>query len=631
MSTDALSLMIVFAAGLLVTWHAPRARAAAGEPPERDAVAPEHKWHPEDLFPDDDSWEAAFTDLEAELAGVGEYQGRLGESAETLLAALQGSEAFAMKAEHLYQYAHIKNDQDTRINKYQGMLSRVFNLWMRFEQAVAFMNPELLAIPEEQMATLVADPILAQYVFALENINRMRPYTLDADKEAILAATSEMAAGPGEIFDLFTNADLQFPTITDGDGNEIQVNNTTWYQLRSDDDRQVRQAALEAFYGTYHAYRNTLATTYSTHVKADGFNVGVRGYDSSLHAALYPNNIPAAVYTNLVDTVNANLDPLHRYVALKKQVLGLDEFHSHDVYAPLVTKPETEYDYETAVEMVLDAVDPLGKQYVSDLQDGFDAGWVDVHETKGKKSGAYSSTVYAMHPFVLMNFKGELEDVSTLAHEMGHAMHGFYSNQTQPYTYHGHTIFVAEVASTTNEVLMIQKLIDEAPNKEVKLYLLDFWANQIMNTVFRQTYFAEFELRAHEMAEAGAALTADSMTELYREIFQKYYGPELILDGHLDMCWARIPHFYRSYYVYQYATSYSASLSLAKGLTTGKKRTRMGRQRDFLGFLSAGDSKYSIDILEDAGVDMATPQPIEDCLEKFAWIVSEMEKELAEK
>lgn len=629
MSIDALSLPLVLAVSVLIGFSFPKTAKAGGEPPERDTIDDEYKWHPEDLFDNDAAWEAEFTALEAELANVGAYQGRLGESAATLRDAIQATETFAGRAEHLYQYAHINNDQDTRINKYQGMLSRVFNLWMRFEQGVAFMRPEILAIPEDRMAELIVDEALAQYAFYLENINRMRPYTLDADKEAILAATSEMAAGPGEIFDLFTNADLKFPTIKDSEGNDVQVDNTTWYQLRSDEDREVRQAALEAFYGTYFAYRNTLATTYSTHIKADQFNVGMRGYDDSLHSALYPNNIPVAVYTNLVDSVNANLDPLHRYVALKKRVLGLDEFHSHDVYAPLVGKPETEYDYETAVEMVLDAVDPLGKQYVTDLEAGFDAGWVDVHATKGKKSGAYSSTVYDMHPFVLMNYKGELEDVSTLAHEMGHAMHGYYSNETQPYTYHGHTIFVAEVASTTNEVLMIQKLIDEAPSREVKLYLLDFWANQIMNTVYRQTYFAEFELRAHQMAEAGEALTADSLTELYNGIFQKYYGEELILDGHLDMCWARIPHFYRSYYVYQYATSYSASLSLAKGLTTGKKRTRMGRQRDFLGFLAAGDSKYSIDILTDAGVDMTTPQPIEDCLEKFDWIVSEMEKELA--
>ncbi len=628
MTTDALSISIVFAASLLISFAAPRAKAA-GEPPERDTIEDQYKWQPTDLFPDDAAWEQAFTELEGQLDTVAEYQGQLGASAQTLHDAFVATEAFAQKAEHLYQYAHLINDQDTRINQYQGMLSRVFNLWMRFEQGTAFMHPEILAIPEEQMQALIADPVLAQYVFYLENINRMRPYTLDAEREGILAATSEMAAGPGEIFDVFTNADLKFPTITDHEGNEVEVNNTTWYQLRSNEDREVRKAALDAFYGTYHAHRNTLATTYATHIKADQFNVAMRGYDDSLHSALYPNNIPVAVYHNLVDSVNANLEPLHRYVALKKQVLSLDEFRSHDVYAPLVDKPESDYDYETAVKMVLDAVGPLGKQYVTDLDAGFDAQWVDVYETRGKKSGAYSSTVYAMHPFVLMNYHGELEDVSTLAHEMGHAMHGYYSNQTQPYTYHGHTIFVAEVASTTNEVLMIQKLIDEAPNKEVKLYLLDFWANQIMNTVIRQTYFAEFELKAHQMAEKGEALTADSLTELYHGIFQKYYGEELELDGHLDMCWARIPHFYRSYYVYQYATSYSASLSLAKGLTTGKKRTRMARQRAYLDFLSAGDSRYSIDILRDAGVDMTTPQPIEDCLEKFDWIVSEMEKELA--
>ncbi len=618
--------VFLLAGGLVTALAVPDARAA-GEPPERDAIEGEFKWNPGDLFADDDAWEAAFAELEGRLGTVAAFQGRLGESPATLLEAFRAWEAFAARAEHLYQYAHLKADQDTRVNKYQGMQSRIFNLWVRFDQESSFMRPELLAMPEDQMTALMADPSLEQYRFYLERINTMRPYTLDADKEALLASSAEVVAAPGEIFDLFTNADLQFPTIKDADGNDVVVNNTTWYQLRSDSDREVRKAALEGFYGTYYGYRNTLAQSYASHVKGDLFTFRARGFDSSLQAKLYPNNIPVEVYTNLIETVNANLEPLHRYVALKKKVLGLETFEEYDVYAPLVGQVEKSYEWEQAIEMVLDAVAPLGDRYVRDLRAGFDAGWVDVYETQGKKSGAYCSTVYDMHPFVLLNFHGELEDVSTVAHEMGHAMHGAYSNEHQPYIYHDHAIFVAEVASTTNELMMIQKMIDEARDPQVKLYLLDFWANQIMNTVYRQTYFAEFELKAHEAAEAGEALTADSMTAMYHEIFQRYYGEELQMqDGRLDMCWARIPHFYRSFYVYQYATSYAAAMSLVKGLTTGKKKDRRARQEAYLGFLSAGESKYPIDILKDAGVDMTTPTPIEDCLQKFGEIVTEMEK-----
>ncbi len=604
---------------------------AGADPLERSEIDDKYKWDPTDLFADDAAWEKAFAELEGQLEAVAAYQGKLGESPETLLAAITTWEDFVKKAEHLYQYAHLNADQDTRNNEYQGMQGRIFNLWMRFEQATAFMRPELLALPEDQMKELAAHPDLAVYGFYLERINAMRPYTLDADKEALMAATSEVVRGPGEIFDLFTNADLKFPTIKNAEGEDVVVNNTTWYQLRSNPDREVRKAALDGFYGTYHDYRNTLAMSYSTHIKGDIFRYTTRGYDSSVHASLYPNNIPVEVYTNLIDSVNANLEPLHRYVALKKRVLGIEEFQDHDVYAPLVGEVDKQYDWEQAVPMVLDAVAPLGKDYVSDLKAGFDAGWVDVYETEGKKSGAYCSTVADMHPFVLMNYHGELEDVSTLAHEMGHAMHGYYSNEQQPFIYHDHAIFVAEVASTTNELMMIQKLIDEEKDPKVKLYLLDFWANQILNTVYRQTYFAEFELKAHEAAEKGEALTADSMTAMYHEIFQRYYGEELKLaDGRLDMCWARIPHFYRSFYVYQYATSYAASMSLVKGLTTGKKKDRKAKQEAFLGFLGAGDSKYPIDILKDAGVDMTSSAPIDDCLQKFGEIVTQMEELTAE-
>ncbi len=616
----------LIAGSLALCAAANEASAEGGQPPERDAIDDQYKWTTDDLFTSDEEWEAAFTELEGQVDGIKAYQGRLGESAAVLLEAIQTWEGFVEKASLLYQYAHLKKDEDTRVNEYQGKLQRVIALWVKFEQNSAYMRPELLEIPEDKMAEIAADPSLATYKFYLERINRMRPHTLSAEMEGVLAATYEMARGPSEIFDLFTNADLPFPTIEDDKGNEIVVNNTTWYQLRSHPNREVRQRALEAFYGAYFQYRNSLAAMYGTSVKADLFSFRARGYETSLEASLYPNNIPVEVYTNLVETARANLEPLHRYVDLKMRVLELDEFHSHDVNASLVPSVDVDYTYEEGVEMVLDAVQPLGKRYVEDLRKGFESGWVDVYETQGKSSGAYCSTVYGMHPFVLMNYHGELEDVSTLAHEMGHAMHGYYSNETQPFIYHDHAIFVAEVASTTNELMMIEKMIKETKDPEVKLYLLDFWANQIINTVFRQTYFAEFELAAHEAAESGEPLTADSMTAMYREIFEAYYGPELVMDGNFDIAWARIPHFYRAFYVYQYSTSYAASMSLVKGLTTGSKRSRVQRQNAFIGFLSAGDSQYPIDILRDAGVDMTSPQPIQDTMEKFAWIVDEMEK-----
>jgi oligoendopeptidase F len=611
--------------GALTLLSVPRARATS-EPLDRADIEEKDQWDTTTIFADDAAWEAEFTALEADLPKIEAYRGRLAESPETLLEAIQTWENFIGRAEHLYLYAHLRNDQDTRVNLYQGMLSRIFSLWTRFGQQSAYMRPELLAIEEARMNELMADPKLEVYGFHLERIVRMRPYTLDAGREELLAGSGEIANGPGEIFDIFTNADLKFPSITDDEGNEVVVNNSTWYQLRANPNREVRKAALDAFYGTYHEYRNTLAMMYSSNVKGDLFYFRARGYDSSIHASLYPNDIPVEVYDNLIDAANDNLDPMHRYFALKKKVLGVEEFRSHDVYARMVGEVDLDYDYDTAVEMVLDAVAPLGDQYVADLRAGFENRWVDVYMTEGKKSGAYCSTVYDMHPYVLMNYRGELEDVSTLAHEMGHAMHGYYSNEQQPFIYHDHAIFVAEVASTTNELLMIQKMIDETKDPQVKLYLLDFWANQILNTVFRQTYFAEFEKAAHEAAENGEALTADSMTKMYHDIFQKYHGPALVLDGHLDQCWARIPHFYRSFYVYQYATSYAASVSLVKGLTSGPKKERKKKQEAYLGFLAAGESDYPIEVLKAAGVDMTSPDPIRDLLEQFDEIVTQMEK-----
>lgn len=631
-SLDPMLLSVIgYKVGLVLTVSAvmmiatPRARATA-QPVDRTQIPEKYQWDTSEIFADDEAWEAAYAALEADLPEIAAYRGRLAESPETLLEAIQSWEDFVQRAEHLYLYAHLRNDQDTRVNLYQGMLSRIFSLWTRFGQESAYMRPELLAIDEARMQELVAAPVLAPYQFHLERIARMKPYTLDAEQEELLAGVGEIANGPGEIFDLLTNADMKFPTITDDQGNEVVVNNSTWYQLRANPDREVRKAALDGFYGTYHDFRNTLAAMYATNVKADLFYFRARGYDSSIHASLYPNDIPVAVYDNLLDTVNANLEPMHRYFELKKKVLGVDELRSHDLYAPMVAEVDFDYEYDQAVEMVLDAVAPLGDQYVADLRKGFESRWVDVYMTEGKKSGAYSSTVYNMHPYVLMNYRGELDDVSTLAHEMGHAMHGYYSNKEQPFIYHDHAIFIAEVASTTNELLMIQKMIDETKDPKVKLYLLDFWANQILNTVFRQTYFAEFEKAAHVSAENGEALTADSMTKLYHDIFQKYHGPALVLDGHLDMCWARIPHFYRSFYVYQYATSYAASVSLVKGLTSGSKKERKNKQEAYLGFLAAGESDYPIEVLKDAGVDMTSPAPIEDLMEQFGEIVTQMEK-----
>ncbi|RHW43228.1 oligoendopeptidase F [Neobacillus notoginsengisoli] len=595
--------------------------------PARDEVLVEQTWRLEDIFETDDAWEKEFQAVQDSIPGMSEYRGKLGDSADSLYSCLQEQDRLLERLGKLYTYSHMRYDQDTGNSFYQGLDSRMKALYSQAASQLAYIVPEILSTDEGKIkAFLEEKPELKLYEHALEEINLQRPHILSAEQESLLAEAGEVMAASSNTFGMLNNADLEFPTIKDENGEEVEVTHGRYSRFLESSDPRVRRDAFKAVYETYGKFRNTFSSTLGGQVKKDNFNARVRNYKSARHAALSANNIPESVYDNLVNTINDNLGLLHRYVKLRKKVLGVNELHMYDLYAPLVKDVKMEIEYDEARELVLKGLAPLGEEYQSILKEGFDNRWVDVHENRGKRSGAYSSGAYGTNPYILMNWQNNVNNLFTLAHEFGHSVHSYYTRKNQPYPYGNYSIFVAEVASTCNEALLNDYLLKTIDDEQKRLYLLNHFLEGLRATVFRQTMFAEFEHLIHEKAQNNEALTAESLTSDYYDLNKKYFGgKDIVIDEEIGLEWSRIPHFYYNYYVYQYATGYSAATALSRQILE-EGQPAVSR---YLDFLKAGSSDYPIEVLKKAGVDMTSPKPIEDACKAFEKALGEMEQLLS--
>jgi oligoendopeptidase F len=591
--------------------------------PSRSEIKVEDTWKLEDIFASDDAWEKEFEEVKALIPKMEKFKGKLGESAQTLYDALQEQDELTMRVSKLYTYAHMRYDQDTTNSFYQGLNDRIKTLYTQIASALSYVTPEILSIEESKIKQYMAEhKELKLYAHALDEITRERPHILSESEEALLAQASEVLGSSSNTFGMLNNADLEFPSIKDENGEEVEITHGRYIRFLESSDRRVREEAFKAVYETYGKFKNTFASTLSGTVKKDNFSARVRHYNSARHSALSTNNIPEEVYDNLVKTVNDNLHLLHRYIDLRKKVLGIEELHMYDLYTPLVKDVKMEVTYEEAKDYILKGLKPLGEDYLNVLKEGFENRWVDVHENKGKRSGAYSSGTYGTNPYILMNWQDNVNNLFTLAHEFGHSVHSYYTRKTQPYPYGDYSIFVAEVASTCNEALLNDYLLKTIDDEKQRLYLLNHYLEGFRGTVFRQTMFAEFEHDVHVRAQNGEPLTPELLTKLYYDLNKKYFGDNLVIDEEIGLEWARIPHFYYNYYVYQYATGFSAAAALSKQiLEEGDAAVER-----YVGFLKSGSSDYPIEVLKKAGVDMTTSQPIEEALAVFEEKLTEMER-----
>ncbi|WP_425057831.1 Oligoendopeptidase F, plasmid [Sporomusa carbonis] len=590
--------------------------------PSRDQVQSEYKWHVEDIYANEDLWQTDFAKVKDSLPQILQYKETLAQSAGKLLSCLKLRDDINITAGKLFAYARLHRDEDTANAKYQSLVGKTEGLLAEASAATSFIEPEILAIPDEILAAFRRDQSLAEYSFYFDNLTRLKQHVLSPAEEEILSRSVEATQASETTFNMLAHADMKFPEIAGEDGKIIALSEGRYRSLIMSTDRRVRKDAFTGLFGTYNAFRNTFAATLSGNVKKNMFYARTRKYNSTLESALSDGNIPVSVYENLVATINKNLAPLHRYVALKKKALNLDSIHMYDLYTPLAKEVKFNIAYSDGLKLVRDGLAPLGPEYSEILNKGLTSGWIDVYENKGKQTGAYCWGVYGVHPFVLLNYNNRLEDVSTLAHEMGHAIHSYYSQATQPYATSQYTIFTAEVASTTNEILLNDFLLKTTTDKQKKLYLINQYLEMVRTTVYRQTMFAEFEKSIYDKAESGETLTADLLDEMWHDLNAKYYGPEIVVDTEIDIEWARIPHFYWNFYVYQYVTGYAAATTLAENMLNESD----GAQQRYIGFLKSGGSDYPINILKKAGVDMSTPQPIELTLNKFSNMLDELEK-----
>ncbi len=595
--------------------------------PARSEIKKEDTWRLEDIFETDQAWEQEFAEIKAALPKLAEFKGKLGNSAEELYEALTYQDKVMERLGKLYTYAHMRYDQDTTNSTYQALNDRARNLYTQAASLSSYIVPELLAVDEAKIKQFINEKKeLKLYEHALDEINRQRPHVLSAEQEELLAQASEVLGSSSNTFGMLNNADLTFPTIKDENGEEVEITHGRYIRFLESEDRRVREDAFKAVYKTYGDFKNTFASTLSGTVKKDNFSAKVRNYDSARQAALSSDNIPESVYENLISTVHDHLDLLQRYVKLRKDVLGLSEVHMYDLYTPLVKDVKMEVTYDEAKEYILKGLAPLGEEYLSILKEGFENRWVDVHENKGKRSGAYSSGAYGTNPYILMNWQDNVNNLFTLAHEFGHSVHSYYTRKNQPYPYGNYSIFVAEVASTCNEALLNHYLLETIEDKRQRLYLLNHFLEGFRGTVFRQTMFAEFEHIIHQKAQEGEPLTPELLTKIYYDLNIKYFGNDIVIDEEIGIEWARIPHFYYNYYVYQYATGYSAATALSNQiLEEGQPAVER-----YIDFLKAGSSDYPIEVLKKAGVDMTSSSPIEEACKVFEEKLIEMEKLLAE-
>lgn len=593
---------------------------------KRADVKKENTWATEDLYATDALWEEDLKKLSEYGDKIATFEGKLMDSADNLYNYFKLSDELDILTDNLFNYASRKSDEDTKNNFYQAMFGKAYSELVKVESRSAFFEPELLAADESVIEGFYKEkPELEVYRIAINDVVRMKAHILSPEEERILALAGEISEAPGNINSMLNNADMKYPSIKDADGNELRVTHGSFIPLLESKDENVRRAAFESLYHTYADFKNTSASILSAQVKQLIFFAKSRHYNSTLEAALDGTNVPVSVYKNLIEAVHDNMHYMHKYVRLRKKLMKKDELHMYDLYTSIVPTADAKIPFEEAKKTVLEAVKPLGEEYQSILKEGFDNRWIDIYENEGKRSGAYSAGAL-VHPYVLLNYKETLDSQFTLAHEMGHALHSYYSNHTQPTCYRHYRIFVAEVASTCNEALLMEHLLAKTTDKMERAYLINYFLEQFRTTLYRQTMFAEFEMKINEMVENGESLTADELCKLYRELNIEYYGEDIVVDHEIDMEWARIPHFYYNFYVFQYATGYSAAIALSRRiLNEGESAVK-----DYLGFLKGGCSKDPVSLLRGAGVDMATKEPVNAALKLFGELIDELDELLAE-
>ena len=592
--------------------------------PERDEISQEYKWNLADIFKSDEEWETGFKSVSEKVSGYQKFEGKLAESAEFLLACFKFDEDINIKLDQLHLYAMLSKDSDMRVGKYHSIDDRVKSLYAKVGAASSFIRPELLKIPDEKLRGIIdSNEDLKIYKQSIDDLLRSKKHTLSNNEEKILAMASELTQTPYNTFSIFTNADLKLPVVEDELGGLTELSHGRYYSAMYSKNRDYRARVFKAYLESYKNYINTFTVLFNGNLKTNIFNAHARNFNSALESALHRNNIPKSVYHNLIESANQNLQPMHRWAALKKKLLGISELCPHDVYVTVFNSHnEKKYSYEEGVEIVLNSLKLMGDEYISSLNQAFKNKWIDVFETKAKKSGAYSSgTTFGVHPYVLLNWTDLLNDVFTLTHEMGHNMHSYYTGQNQPYPYANYSIFLAEVASTFNESLLLDHLLEIADSKKEKLFLLERYLNNLTATFYRQVMFAEFEMIVYDRTEKGESLTAEVLSDLYKNTYQKYWGPDMFVPEEEHYTWARIPHFYYNFYVYQYATGFAASEVLAKKVKTEGESA----VNKYLNFLKAGSSDYPINILTAAGVDMNSPEPVRAVSERMNQVLDEME------
>ncbi|WP_163860116.1 oligoendopeptidase F [Paenibacillus elgii] len=588
--------------------------------PKRSDVPADHRWNLEDLFPNQQAWDQEHQEVKNALQEIGRFHGKLNDPA-AIKQCFELEDKISLHTERLYVYANMKHHEDMADPTYQALSDKSKRLSVEAGEATSFISPEILSLSDDQLQKLVNDPQLAFYKRTLEELIREKQHVLSKAEEALLAQVGNLSQAPSTIYGMINNADIKFPKVKNEKGEEVELTHGRYIQFLESRNRDVRKQAFEAMYATYAKQKNTIASTLAANVTKNIFYSKIRKYPSTLEMSLFGDNIKKEVYTNLIDTIHESLPLMHRYMELRRKLMKVDKLHMYDLFAPLVEEYDLEINYEEAKKTVKESLKPLGEEYLKTLQDGFEGGWIDIYENEGKRNGAYSWGAFGTHPYVLLNHKDNLNSMFTLTHEMGHALHSYLSDANQPYRYAQYTIFLAEVASTLNEALLMDYLLKKSTDKKEKMYLLTYYMDQFRTTVFRQTMFAEFEKIIHEKAEQGETLTPQRLSQIYYDLNVQYYGKDMAVDQDIEMEWARIPHFYNSFYVYKYATGFSAATSFAKQILD-EGQPAVDR---YLGFLKSGSSDYSINILRKAGVDMSTPEPIKQAMSVFKELLEQME------
>lgn len=588
----------------------------------REEIDSKYKWDIESMYKNNEEWEKDFKKVKILIDELALFKGNVVTNADNLYRLLRLKDELSRTMSNVYTFAKMKQDEDTNNPKYQEFTDRATTLMVNISESSSFIVPEILKLEKKDILRFKKDIMaLNEYSHYLDEIFRQKEHILSEKEETIIAGVGDIANGPENTFSMLNNADLEFPSIRNEDGEEIQITHGSFIPLMESKDRTLRRNAFKALYKTYNDYKNTFASILNTNIKKNIFYSKVRKYNSSLEAALDGDNIPVKVYDNLIESVNENLYKMHKYIEIRKRTLDLGDIHFYDLYTPIVKDIDMDIEYEQAKEEILKGLAPLKSEYLREVENGFNSGWIDVYENKGKRSGAYSWGTYDSKPFILLNYQNTLDNMFTIAHEIGHSMHSYFSKK-QPYVYSNYSIFVAEVASTVNEALLINHMIETTVEPRKKLYFLNHFLEQFRGTIYRQTMFAEFEKIIHEKTESGESLTAESFSIIYKDLNKKYYGEQIVIDDEIAMEWARIPHFYYDFYVYQYATGFSAAIQLSQKILSGEE----GAIESYLEFLKSGSSDYPVEVLKKAGVDMTTKNPIDDALKLFGELVDKMER-----